>query len=106
MKQEINLFQPIFRRQKKVFSAVTMLQVVALFVVVLTAIYAANLYHLRPFDADLARTNQDIARLKAELKTGTSIWPVAQTIELLALEVWMQTFFGTGRAGSRTIGLR
>jgi len=55
---------------------------------------------------DAAELPDALARLKAELKTGTSIWPAARTIELLALEVWMQTFFSEGCAGSRTIGLR
>lgn len=39
MIQQINLYQPIFRQQKKVFSAVAMLQVLAVVVLALAVIY-------------------------------------------------------------------
>jgi Tfp pilus assembly protein PilN len=38
--QQINLYGPLFRRQKKVFSAVAMLQAMAVVIVVLAAAYA------------------------------------------------------------------
>ncbi len=40
MKQQINLYQPIFRQQKKVFSSMAMLQVLAVVLVMFTLIYA------------------------------------------------------------------
>ena len=38
MHQQINLYQPVFRRQHKVFSAVTLAQMVAVVLVLLLAI--------------------------------------------------------------------
>jgi hypothetical protein len=40
MIQQINLYQPIFRQQKKVFSAVAMLQVIGVVLLALAVIYA------------------------------------------------------------------
>lgn len=42
--QQVNLYQPILRKQKKIFSAVTMLEICAIFVVGLLAIYAYGLW--------------------------------------------------------------
>ena len=39
LRQQINLFQPIFRRQKQIFSAATMLQSVGVIVVALITVY-------------------------------------------------------------------
>lgn len=41
--QQINLYQPIFRKQRQVFSAVTMIQTVAIVAVALIAIYIYGL---------------------------------------------------------------
>lgn len=41
--QQINLYQPIFRKQRQIFSAVTMIQVVAIVAVALVAIYVYGL---------------------------------------------------------------
>ena len=41
MSQQINLYNPIFRKQKKVFSSTTMLQALALIVIVVTVFYYA-----------------------------------------------------------------
>jgi len=40
MRQQINLYQPVFRRERKVFSAVAMIQVLALMFVALLGVYA------------------------------------------------------------------
>ncbi len=40
MMQQINLYQPVFRRERKVFSAVAMMQVLAVVVVALLGIYS------------------------------------------------------------------
>lgn len=65
--QQINLYQPMFRQQRKVFSAVTMLQIVGFFVVVLGAVYAYNVHSLQPFRDELARTNAGFERLAARV---------------------------------------
>jgi hypothetical protein len=41
MSQQINLYNPIFRKQKKVFSSATMLQAFALIVLVVAVFYFA-----------------------------------------------------------------
>ena len=38
MHQQINLFQPVFRKQEKVFSAITLTQITAAVLVLLVAI--------------------------------------------------------------------
>ncbi len=43
MRQQINLYQPVFRRERKVFSAVAMIQVLALLFVALLGVYAWQL---------------------------------------------------------------
>lgn len=40
MRQQVNLYQPVFRRERKVFSAVAMIQVLALVFVALLGVYA------------------------------------------------------------------
>jgi hypothetical protein len=67
MNQQINLYQPIFRKQKKIFSAVTMAQIVALTVVILGAVYAYNLWSLKPVQREMARMDIELERLRVEL---------------------------------------
>ncbi|MEX2353014.1 MAG: PilN domain-containing protein [Gammaproteobacteria bacterium] len=67
MNQQINLYQPIFRRQKKVFSAVTMLQICALFVVVFTGIYVYGEMKLQPLRTQLANLDRDLRQQNAEM---------------------------------------
>lgn len=68
MKQQINLYQPIFRKQQKVFSAVTMLQITAFFVVVIFSIYAYNVYKLKPFSRELDKTNVRLEKLTQQIE--------------------------------------
>lgn len=67
MNQQINLYQPIFRKQEKIFSAVTMAQIVALMVVILGAVYAYNLWSLKPVQHEMARIDIELERLREEL---------------------------------------
>ena len=60
MNQQINLYQPMFRREKKVFSAVTMLQTCGVFFLVFSLIYAYGLYQLHPVRSKLQSINRDI----------------------------------------------
>jgi hypothetical protein len=65
--QQINLYQPIFRRQKKVFSAVTMLQVSALLLAVLGSLYFYGEMKLQALQAQLVRLNTDLVTLNVQL---------------------------------------
>jgi len=69
MMQQINLYQPMFRKQKKVFSAVAMLQVFLFFVVVFAGIYFFAIQQLQPFRQQVERLNKDIAQLTAHIGT-------------------------------------
>ena len=63
MNQQINLYQPMFRRQKKIFSAATMLQTCGIFFLVFSLIYLYGMYQLRPAEKELAYLKQDILAL-------------------------------------------
>ena len=51
--QQVNLYQPIFRRQRQIFSAATMLQSVAVIVVALLTIYGFGLLQVRGLEAQV-----------------------------------------------------
>jgi len=67
LNQQINLYQPIFRRQKKVFSAVAMLQICALFLVVFAGLYFYGQTKLQPLQEQLRKLNTDMAQLNAQM---------------------------------------
>ena len=68
MKQQINLYQPMFRKQEKVFSALTMLQITGFFIVVLAGIYAYNVNRLKPFSIELRNTNTQLEKLSKQIE--------------------------------------
>jgi hypothetical protein len=51
--QQVNLYQPIFRRQRQIFSAVTMLQSVGVVVVALLTIYCYGLWQVGLLEAQV-----------------------------------------------------
>ncbi len=55
MSQQINLYQPIFRRQRKVFSAVTLAQIIAVISLGLAAIYGYGRWQLGRLEVDVAQ---------------------------------------------------
>ena len=61
MRQEINLFQPIFRREKKVFSAAAMLQILGVVAVALGVIYAYGQWQLASARAEIVRLDERLA---------------------------------------------
>jgi len=65
--QQINLYQPIFRRQKKVFSAVAMLQISVIFMVVFASIYLYGQAKLQPLREQSAQVLTDLAKMNAQL---------------------------------------
>ena len=67
MMQQINLYQPMFRKQKKVFSAVAMAQVFMFFVVVFAAIYFFSLQQIKPFEQQVGKLDKDIAQLTTHI---------------------------------------
>ncbi len=67
MMQQINLYQPMFRKQKKVFSAVTMLQVCLFFAVVFVALYGYGLYQISPLRLEVSKLDGELARLQTQV---------------------------------------
>ena len=65
MSQQINLYNPIFRKQKKVFSSTTMLQALALIVLVVTVFYYSIAMQTSVLEI---RTAESGRQLKAELE--------------------------------------
>ncbi len=87
MNQQINLFQPMFRKQKKVFSAIAMAQVVGLIVIMLGAIYAYNLWSLQPFEKELVKVNTELQRLQQEFAQLQAKAPASTKSQLLEDEI-------------------
>jgi hypothetical protein len=50
--QQINLYRPIFRRQKQIFSSAVMLQAIGIFTVALLTIYVYGLWQVRGLEAE------------------------------------------------------
>lgn len=65
MSQQINLYNPIFRKQKKVFSSTTMLQAFALIVLVVAVFYFAVALQTPVLEIRSAETSR---QLRAELE--------------------------------------
>jgi Tfp pilus assembly protein PilN len=53
--QQVNLYQPIFRKQRQIFSAITMLQVAAVVAVALLGFYFLGLWRVAELEAEVAR---------------------------------------------------
>lgn len=66
--QQINLYQPIFRKEKKVFSAIAMLQVTALVFLILTAMAVYSWWSLQPFQAEIDRITAERQKLDKQIK--------------------------------------
>lgn len=67
MHQQINLYQPVFRRQHKVFSAVTLAQMVAVVLVLLLAILGHTRWTLAAMQDSAAALQQQHAHLQAQI---------------------------------------
>lgn len=87
MKQQINLFQPMFRRQKKPFSAVTMLMLTAFFIVVFAGIYAYSISQLRSVETYLSAIDSDLEKLRNQTEKLTSQFPAKSKSKLLESEI-------------------
>ncbi len=83
MYQQINLYQPLFRRQQKILSAVTLLQVLAAVVALLLGIYG----HARWQLAELERTQSALQLQYQQLEARLDMLETAApSTEHLALE--------------------
>lgn len=85
--QQINLYQPMFRQQKKIFSAVTMLQICGFFLVVLGAAYGYNVHGLSPFRAELVRTTSEFDRIAKHIEKLRAVQPGQADVRLMEREI-------------------
>jgi hypothetical protein len=63
--QQINLYQPIFRKERKIFSSQTVIQVTVIFMIALLLIYSYSLWQTRLL-------NQQVTVLQHQEQEGTS----------------------------------
>lgn len=87
MNQQINLYQPIFRRQKKVFSAIAMLQVCGIFMVVFASIYLYGQAKLQPLQEQSTQVRADIAKMNAQLSKMENTATAESPSKLLENEI-------------------
>lgn len=69
MIQQINLFQPVFRQPRKVFSFATMLQIAVIVVLGMLAIYAVGRYQLGQLDQQVDTLRQQQVAAQKQLTT-------------------------------------
>lgn len=69
MMQQINLYQPMFRKQKVVFSAVTMLQVGVFFLIVFLGLYIYQSEKIKPYKNQLVSVESELAQLNSQVVT-------------------------------------
>ena len=90
MYQQINMYQPVFRRQPKIFSTATLLKIIGVIVVLLFALYTnahSTMKGLQRISADLALTyNQLDARLVAVKSTGAVTVDASASEEISTLQ--------------------
>lgn len=63
MSQQVNLYQPVFRKQKRKFSALAMLQATVLVVLGIGLLYGYTWWQVRQLRAEAAQTNKQLANL-------------------------------------------
>jgi hypothetical protein len=87
MNQQINLYQLQFRRQKKLFSAMTMIQVCAIFLFISVSIYSYSYISLQPLEGQLSTLQTNLAELNDELTLLQAQLPGESGSRLLENEI-------------------
>ncbi len=87
MNQQVNLYQPIFRREKKVFSAAAMVQLGSIGLIGLMLIYAYSYLQTRSAVGDLARLAGEREALQQRVMQLGQQYPAKQKSMLLEQEV-------------------
>ncbi len=70
-RQQVNLYQPIFRKQKKKFSAKAMLQASAAVVVGIVSLYAYTQWHVIQLQNELKQADKQLAAVNERLESVT-----------------------------------
>lgn len=87
MKQQVNLYQPMFRRQKKIFSALAMLQVLVLVLLGLGAAYGYARWQLHQVGLELDRLEAQRLAAETQVEQLARRYPPPQKSRLLEDEV-------------------
>lgn len=87
MMQQINLYQPMFRKQKKVFSAVAMLQVGLIVLGLFGLIYASFFWQYQNLQKQLSTADKQAEQIQAQLQTYKDKQAGAIRSKLLEREV-------------------
>lgn len=87
MSQQINLFNPIFMKQKKYFSAVTMLQALGLIIVGSALFYAYAAYQVSQMSRQAEETAKRYAKEQNQLTRYASEYSPQQSMQQLEAEV-------------------
>ncbi len=84
MYQQINLYQPLFRQQHKIFSAVTLLQILAAVLVLLLGIYAHARWQLAGLERTASALELQYQQLGARLDMLDTAAPPTERVALEA----------------------
>lgn len=87
MSQQINLYNPIFLKKKKYFSAYTMLQGLALILAGALAFYAYAAYQVNGLKAQSAETDRQLAEAQSRLAKLQQLFKPAQLSQQLQNEI-------------------
>ncbi len=87
MRQQVNLYQPIFRRERRVFSAVTIAQAAALVVAGLALMYGYARAQLAQLETERARLEAQVAERAARVERLARQYPPRRRDEALARRV-------------------
>ncbi len=85
--QQINLYQPMFRKQEKIFSAVAMLQIFGLVIAVFGARYAYHLDKLEPFRDELNKSTVQFNKMLKQIEIAQKKMPKQTKSKLLESEI-------------------
>lgn len=81
MHQQINLYQPMFRKQKVIFSAMTMLQVGVFFLLIFVGLYAYETSQIEPYKKQLVSMDDELTQLKVQVEALTKSGKKSKLLE-------------------------
>ncbi len=87
MMQQVNLYQPMFRKQKVIFSAVTMLQVGLFFLLVFSGLYAYQNMQIKPYKKRLVNIEMELSQLGSQVTAFESSLKNKDKSKLLENEI-------------------
>jgi len=85
--QQINLFNPIFRQQKKYFSAATMVQALGLILLGTVLLGAYTMYRSTRLAADAAAAHNQLAAAQTQMVQVSAAFPLPQKSPRLEAEI-------------------